>query len=507
MAQTSARQTDLNGFMIVRGCPLSREGIYEYSAAQISPDFDPENPNRIVKVFRPAEEVASPEAINSFKSVPLIDDHTMMNGIGGKHPDYAAPEEVGIEGVLTDNVWYDESDGWMKGDVKVFTRRMLDVIQRMKDDLSLGFGCLFYVEPGTWNGQEYEVVQRRIRGNHLAVVDDGRIEGARIIDAMCFDSVRLDLLTYSTEGTNVIKGKKIIKGSAADSALEKLKALVPALEQIIAEGQAELSGGDNAQPEVAAEPEVAAAPAEAAPPEGDADPSADPEAVAQPEVAAEPEAAAEPTNEKPEDVQVLVQQVEALLAQLKDMLAPAPEAPEAAAAPATDSELDDANPNPPEGAQTHEASGKDAELNGAMVATDNIDPTAGVCSEAVDNADPANPAMDDSDPSAMEAAGQDAALTRFYADLKTKNELYGRVSKVIGAFDGSAMDSKSMAVYAAKKLGLNCANDQAVSTVNVYLDGLAKGQKAASEKAAHEAAAMDARRKDDSLDAYLKEVK
>ena len=501
MSATSARETDLNGFMLVRGCPLSCEGIYEYSAKQISPDFDPENPDRIVKVFRPKEEIKDPKAIASFKSVPLIDEHEMLNGIGGKHPEYASPEDKGIDGVLTDNVYFDESDGWLKGDIKIFSRRLQNTVIE-KDDLSLGFGCLFYVESGEWNGQQYEVVQRRIRGNHLAVVDDGRIEGARILDAMCFDSLNLDLLVKPMETTEMTKGikpVKIIKGSAADSALEKLKALVPALQAIIAEGQAEVSGGA-AQPEATADsnPETAAAAAPEVPvqdtPEENAEAAAVPAAEPAADPAAEPESGAAP-QEKPEDVTVLVQQVEALLAQLKDMLAPAPEA-----APATDEVGPAAAAAQDEGDCTQ----------GAMVATDEVDPTVSMNEETVDNA----PAMDEGNSSAglptgsmtHEASGQDSALKGFYADQVKKNKLYKRLSNVVGVFDCAAMDSKEVAAYGAKKLGLKCAKGQEYGAVETYLDGLAKGQKLVAEKAAIEAAAQDSRSSCSTIDNWLKET-
>ncbi|MEG0207042.1 DUF2213 domain-containing protein [Citrobacter sp.] len=503
MAQPSARETDLNGFMLVRGCPLSREGIYEYSAKQISPDFDPENPDRIVKVYRPKEEISDPDAINSFRSVPLIDEHEMLNGIGGKHPEYTPPEDKGVDGVLTDNVYFDNNDGWLKGDLKIFSRRLQNTVID-KDDLSLGFGCLFYVESGSWNGQEYEVIQRRIRGNHLAVVDDGRIEGARILDAMCFDSLNLDLLVKPMETTEMKKGvqtRKIIKGSAADSALEKLKALVPALQEIIAEGQAEVSGGA-AQPEATADsnPEAAAASAPEVPvqdtPEENAEaaaaPAADPEPAADP--VAEPESGAAPQEQKPEDVTVLIQQVEALLAQLKDMMAPAPA-------------TDEANPDMP---------AQDAEdcTQGAMVATDNVDPTVSMNEETVDNAEE-KPAMDEGNSSAglptgsltIEAKGQDAALKQFYADNVKKEKLYKRLSNVVGVFDCAAMDSKEVAAYGAKKLGIKCAKGQETVAVETYLDGLAKGQKIVAERAVKEAAAMDSRSSCSEIDNWLKETK
>lgn len=499
MAQPSARETDINGFMLVRGCPLSREGIYEYSAKQISPDFDPENPDRIVKVYRPLEEIRNPDAIASFRSVPLIDEHEMLNGIGGKHPEYTSPEDKGVDGVLTDNVYFDDKDGWLKGDLKIFSRRLQNTVID-KDDLSLGFGCLFYVESGEWNGQQYEVVQRRIRGNHLAVVDDGRIEGARILDAMCFDSLNLDLLVKPMETTTMKHGvqtRKIIKGSAADSALEKLKALVSALQEIIAEGQAEVSCGA-AQPEATADsnPEAAAASAPETPvqdtPEENAEAASAPAAEPAADPAAEPEAGAAPQEQKPEDVTVLIQQVEALLAQLKDMMAPSAEA-----APATD-EVDPA---------AAAAQDEGDCTQGAMVATDEVGPTVSMNEETVDSAEENSSAGLPTVSLTHEASGQDAALKGFYADQVKKDKLYKRLSNVVGVFDCAAMDSKEVAAYGAKKLGIKCAKGQELVAIETFLDGLAKGQKIIADRAVKEAAAMDSRSSCPEIDNWLKETK
>lgn len=39
----------------------------------------------------------------------------------------------------------------------------------------MGYRCRYDFTPGFWNGQEYDVVQRALRGNHVALVDEGRM--------------------------------------------------------------------------------------------------------------------------------------------------------------------------------------------------------------------------------------------------------------------------------------------------------------------------------------------
>ncbi|MDR3100759.1 MAG: DUF2213 domain-containing protein [Paraburkholderia sp.] len=46
--------------------------------------------------------------------------------------------------------------------------------------LSLGYTCDLEMEPGEWNGQQYDGIQRNIRVNHLALVKRGRAGVARL---------------------------------------------------------------------------------------------------------------------------------------------------------------------------------------------------------------------------------------------------------------------------------------------------------------------------------------
>ncbi|WLW40815.1 hypothetical protein GNAINCEL_00033 [Serratia phage KKP 3709] len=178
MMPNTARELDDNGYLVVRGCPLSSFGIFDYSARQVGL---PGDPNRIVKVYRPESAVSEPEAIDSFKNVPFINEHEMLHGTD--ETEGAAPEEKGVDGILTSNVYYDKP--WMRGDIKVFSRSVKGELQKGKSDLSLGYGCQFEHKPGIWNGQPYEVIQTRLRGNHIALVGEGRVPGARGAGRSC----------------------------------------------------------------------------------------------------------------------------------------------------------------------------------------------------------------------------------------------------------------------------------------------------------------------------------
>jgi len=171
----SARTYDLNRFFLVADNPISREGVFDYSGGQIGAD----DKNRIYKVYRPADELAAPDTLDSFRLMPIIDDHTMLG------EDFTPAEDVGVHGVIGENVRV--TDGVMTANLKIFSSSLAQKIKSGKTELSCGYRCVYDFTPGEWSGQKYDAVQRQIRGNHLALVDEGRMgPQVAILDHMVF---------------------------------------------------------------------------------------------------------------------------------------------------------------------------------------------------------------------------------------------------------------------------------------------------------------------------------
>lgn len=170
----SARQFDINGWMEIDANPLSKVGVYPYLGKNIKGAPDPA---AFYNVYRPAEELSDPECIESFKLIPWVDDHAML----GDGERLTKPEDKGIEGVIGERVFFDpeygtvERPGTLKSNIKVFTSRHSQTIDGGKKELSVAYRCRYEYAPGVWNGIPYVYVQRKIRGNHLASVDDGRM--------------------------------------------------------------------------------------------------------------------------------------------------------------------------------------------------------------------------------------------------------------------------------------------------------------------------------------------
>jgi len=159
----SSRTYDVNGWAEIKGNPISKVGVFQYSGNQISPDLEPD---RIYNVYRPEEELSNLETIESFKLLPWTDEHAMLGE--GLTP----AEKKGIQGVIGENVYFE--DGFLKGNLKIFSNKLAELIDSGKKELSIGYRCLYDIVAGVYNGVKYDAIQRQIRGNHVALVNEGR---------------------------------------------------------------------------------------------------------------------------------------------------------------------------------------------------------------------------------------------------------------------------------------------------------------------------------------------
>lgn len=196
----SSREYDTNGWMEVRDNPLSLVGVFPYLGRSIDPEADPD---KLYNVYRPAEELASADCIDSFKLLPWVDDHTML---GSEDEGLTPAERKGVQGVIGQDVYFDatDGDGALKGNIKVFSDAMASLIANGKKELSCGYRCRYEYAPGSFKGQTYDYVQRDIRGNHLALVDNGRMgPDVAVLDHFSFtiDSQEFTPMATQTEIT------------------------------------------------------------------------------------------------------------------------------------------------------------------------------------------------------------------------------------------------------------------------------------------------------------------
>lgn len=231
------REYDTNGWFEVKDNPLSKKGIFQYSGRSISPECEPD---RIYNVYRPAEELATEECINSFKLLPWIDNHVML---GSEDEGLTPAEAKGIQGVIGEDVYFDGE--YLKGNIKVFSEAMSNLIANGKKELSCGYRCRYEYAPGIYNGEAYDYVQREIRGNHLALVEQGRMgSDVAVLDHFTFTVDNKELFNMAEENKEVGSEKPTMTLEEVHKFLEEVMPKLAKIQELT--GQSYGSAGEEA---------------------------------------------------------------------------------------------------------------------------------------------------------------------------------------------------------------------------------------------------------------------
>jgi len=160
------------GFLRVPG-KVARTGIQQYLACELGLDGDP---NRVINVYRPEEEVFAADSLASYDSSDITLQHpdTLVDSSNYSR---TVKGVVRGPGVRTD-------DDWVQCNLIVKAKDAVDAIMAGTCELSAGYTATYDDTPGTApDGTPYQFRQTNIRINHVAVVDRARAgSSARIFD-------------------------------------------------------------------------------------------------------------------------------------------------------------------------------------------------------------------------------------------------------------------------------------------------------------------------------------
>jgi hypothetical protein len=201
VSQISDYQITEEGYLKVRA-RIARTGIQSYTDAS----------GGIRLEYRPEEEVASSEALDSFREKCLTREHPPVLLDASNTKDYAI-------GFTSADVSY--SDGFVESTLTVTDKEAIEEIMRGNvREVSCGYKVDYVDQPGTTpDGQHYDGYQRNIRGNHVAIVK--RARGGPNVRLMLdsADAAVTELLT-STKG-EIMSANIVFDGVSfeADSAL------------------------------------------------------------------------------------------------------------------------------------------------------------------------------------------------------------------------------------------------------------------------------------------------
>lgn len=160
----SARHRDENGFLHVMDNPVTREQVAEYYGQEI-PNWEALGlaADRIYRMYRPAEELK--KAAETINRLPIYLQHQEVDA---RHP-----EKGQIIGSMGSDARFDGT--FLRVSLCFIDADAIDLIEaRDMVELSLAYFYRPDMTPGTWQGHEYDGIMREIRGNHLALVDEGR---------------------------------------------------------------------------------------------------------------------------------------------------------------------------------------------------------------------------------------------------------------------------------------------------------------------------------------------
>ncbi len=202
---------DENGYVTIPDNPITKSGVFQYLGSSISDQLEP---NKVYNVYRPEEEVNNPDTIESFRLTPWIPEHIMLGN------EFTPAEVVGVQGVTGETVEY--RNGILYSKLKLFGEDLKKLIKNGLKELSCGFRCTWDIVSGVApDGQPYDVIQRKIRGNHLASVESARM-GSDIRVAMDRAVFALDSIDYELKPSGENMLTKEMK-AAMDEALKPLQ--------------------------------------------------------------------------------------------------------------------------------------------------------------------------------------------------------------------------------------------------------------------------------------------
>ncbi len=177
----SNRRLDENGYLHVTDCILTSAIVSDYKGHEIADykelGLDPEG---IYGVLRPLEELK--KGLLTYNGLPLLDKHIPVSS--------QQPQQSYWLGCIGTDARIDGDD--VLNTITIWKQTAIDAIQKadkssmrdekIKKDLSCGYGYKLVQESGEFKGKKYHFKMVDLKGNHVALVEDGRVPDAMIAD-------------------------------------------------------------------------------------------------------------------------------------------------------------------------------------------------------------------------------------------------------------------------------------------------------------------------------------
>jgi len=135
--------------------PIARTGVYNY----MQPD------GTVFRELVTEDVLASSQNLDTLKLKPVTNSHPN---------DFVTVQDAYYRTIGTVGENFDMVNGKLYASFVVHDADGINAVRKGRTQLSPGYKCDVEIVSGTWNGQEYDGIQRSRIYNHLAIVDSAR---------------------------------------------------------------------------------------------------------------------------------------------------------------------------------------------------------------------------------------------------------------------------------------------------------------------------------------------
>lgn len=219
--KASARHYDDNGHLIVDSTVITKASVNPYYGKEI-PEYESLglDPEKIYNMLRDPAELE--KGMHTLGEKQLLIKHIFVSA--------DEPQKESIAGTIGSNLEMVGND--VKGSLTVWDKEAINLIESGKlAELSASYFYDPVMKSGTFNGQPYDGIMTNIRGNHVALVERGRIgRDALVADALPkLMELNMKLKKGAAAKVNLAaKAILVAKGLAADADLtpDEIKELI-----------------------------------------------------------------------------------------------------------------------------------------------------------------------------------------------------------------------------------------------------------------------------------------
>lgn len=164
LALDSNRRYDHDGRLHVAQSRMSKSNVCGYRGDEIPyADQLGLDPNKTYMLLRHPDEIE--KAVDSFNGLPVLAEHVPISA-----DDHVHNLVIGTTGSRAQF-----KPPYLTNDISIWTRDAIDAINGGgKKELSCAYSYMPVMTPGVYNGQSYDGIMTNLRGNHVALVTEGR---------------------------------------------------------------------------------------------------------------------------------------------------------------------------------------------------------------------------------------------------------------------------------------------------------------------------------------------